>query len=173
MIGGQLELREVHLAQAEVAARVEGAPVGDRAGVGEQPLRLALGLAEPGEPGDLLGDLGHLLAGLEVALGVAAVDVPPVQRHQPAGRVEDVDGGRVAAVGVAHRVAQHRPDPGPARQPGHPGGVRGGARPPGAAVGAAAREPVGDQLGQQVGARHELAPRGQRGQAEVVAAAPG
>ena len=38
----QLELREVHLAQAEVGARVEGAPVGDRAGAGQQVASLAL-----------------------------------------------------------------------------------------------------------------------------------
>ncbi len=45
---GELELREVHLAQAEVAARVDGAPVGDRPGVGEQPLRLPRRSRRPG-----------------------------------------------------------------------------------------------------------------------------
>ena len=42
---GELELREVHLADAEVGARVERAPVGDRPRAGEQPPRLLLAVA--------------------------------------------------------------------------------------------------------------------------------
>ena len=58
-----LELREVHLAQAQVAARVQRTPVGDRAGAGEQVAGVPL--AQPGGAADLLGHLVHLLAGLE------------------------------------------------------------------------------------------------------------
>ena len=129
--GGELELREVHLAQPEVAPRVDRAPVGHRAGAGEQPPALAVGVGgQSGEPGDLFCDLGHLLAGLEEPLGVAAVDVAPVEGDQPAGGVEDVDGGGVAAVGVADRVAEHRAEPGLPGDPRHPGGVGGGAGTP-------------------------------------------
>ena len=49
-----LELGEVHLADAEVAAGVDGAPLGLRAGAGQQA---AAAVGEPGVPGDLLGDL--------------------------------------------------------------------------------------------------------------------
>ena len=124
--------------------------------------------ASPDSRHDLLGDLGHLLAGLEEPLGVAPVDVAPVEGDQPAGGVEDVDGGGVAAVGVADRVGQHRAEPRLPGHPGHPGGVGGGAGTP--ALGAAAGQPVGDQLDLEVGAGHQLAPRREGGQGEVVAA---
>ncbi len=163
----EVELREVDLAQAEVGARVEGAPVAHRPGVGQQPPGLAVGVAEPGQPGDLLGHLVHLLAGLEEALRVAPVDVPPVEGHQTAGGVEDVDDRGVAAVGVAHGVGEDRAQPDGAGEAGHPCGVRGGA---GAPDRAGARQPVGDQLDQEVGPRDDLEPRLQRGPGEVVAA---
>ena len=120
---GDLQLREVHLAQPEVGARVERAPVGDLPGLGEQPPRSAVGVTETGQPDDLLGDLVHLLAGLEEALGVGPVDMTPVEGDQAAGGVEDVDGRGVEAVGVAHGVGQHRAEPGAAGEAGHPGGV--------------------------------------------------
>ena len=68
----------------------------------------------PAGPADLLGDLGHLLAGLEETLGVAAVEVAQVERHQPPGRVEHVEHGGVGRVGVAHRVGEHGVEPPPA-----------------------------------------------------------
>ena len=134
MIGRELELREVHLPQPEVGARVERAPVGDRAGLGEQLAGGGSGVGrQPRDPADLLGDLLHLLAGLEEPLGVAAVEVAPVERDQAPGGVEHVDGDRVAAVGVAHRVGEYGGQPGLPGDAGHPGGVRGGAGPPVAA----------------------------------------
>ena len=78
--------------------------------------------SRPARPADLLGDLGHLLAGLEVALGVDPVDVAQVEGDQPAGRVEHVDGRGVAAVGVADGVGEHRGEPASAGEPEHPGG---------------------------------------------------
>ena len=80
---------------------------------GEQPPASRAGVGgQAGEPADLLGDLGHLLAGLEEPLGVAAVEVAPVERHQPAGGVEDVDGRRVEPVGVADGVGEDGAEPG-------------------------------------------------------------
>ena len=144
----------MHLAHAEVGPRVDRAPVGDPPGRGEQP---------PGRPpvqprggGDLLGDRRHLLAGLEVALGVDPVEVAGVQRHQPAGRVEHVDGRGVGAVGVAHRVGEHRGEPLLDGQPEHPGG-------PGLVVGTAVR----DHLEHQVGRLDHLLPAGQHRPGQV------
>ena len=163
----------MHLAQPQVGARVERAPVGDGAGAGQQPVHVTLAARalEAGEATDLLGHLVHLLAGLEEALGVAAVDVTPVEGDQPPGRVEDVDDRGVAAVGVAHGVGEHRADPLAVGEPGHPGGVgRGAGTPLAGSPGAAAAEPVGDQLDEEVLGRHHFAPRSQRGQGQVVAA---
>ena len=91
-------------------------------------------------------------------LGVGAVDVTPVQGDQPAGGVEHVGRGGVAALGVAHLVGQHR------RQPdlgGHPGQVGGAGR--------GAGQPVVDQLDLQAAGRHQRAPAGQLGTDQVVA----
>ena len=60
--------------------------------------------------GDLVGEVGHLLAGLEVALGVDPVDVPGVENDQPAGGIEHVGHRRVGVVEVTHGVGQHRLD---------------------------------------------------------------
>ena len=155
------ELREVHLAQPEVLARVEHAPVGDRAGVREQPGAVVVAV-EAGVAADLLGDLVHLLAGLEEPFGVAAVEMADVERDQPAGGVEDVDGGGVGPVGVADRVGQHHREPGCPAQPGHPGGVGGRA-------GTAAGDPVGDRLDQEVVRADRRAPAVEHRPAEVVA----
>ena len=165
----------MHLADAEVAAGVEGAPVGDGPRAREQPPGLGAAVAEPGEAAHLLGDLVHLLAGLEEPLRVAPApgraDVAQVgraERHQAACGVEDVDGRRVEAVGVAHGVGQDGGEPGGAGDAGHPRRVGRRARPPLAPL---AAEPVGDQLDHEVLPRHHLAPRRDRGQGEVVAAA--
>ena len=120
---------------------------------------------QPGVAADLLGDLVHLLAGLQEPLGVAAVEVTDVHRHQPAGGVEYVDGRRVQPVGEADRVGEHGP-PAPAGaesgQPGHPGGVRGGARP-------RARQPVGDDLDDELLGPDQVEPATQHRASEVVA----
>ncbi|EON23357.1 DNA polymerase III subunit alpha [Nocardioides sp. CF8] len=152
----------MHLADAQVGARVEGAAVGHGPGVGQQLTSRRLGVVgEAGQPADLLGHLLHLLAGLQEALGVAAIDMASVQGDESSRRVEHVDGRGVEAVGVAHRVGQHRAQPGLSGDPGHPGGV-------GGAVGKAVR----DQLDDQVVAGHDGLPRRQRRQREVVAPAP-
>ena len=67
--------------------------------------------ALPGVADHLLGDLRHLLAALERALGVAAADVAGVQRDQPSGGVEHVGDRGVGAVDVADRVGEHRRHP--------------------------------------------------------------
>ena len=112
-LGGDLELREVHLPDAEVGAGVEDALVGEGAGLREQvegaPVARAL---QPGEAADLLGDLVHLLAGLQEPLGVAPVEVAQVHRHQPPGRIEHVGRRGVEPVGEADRVGEHDRDPG-------------------------------------------------------------
>ncbi len=166
--GREPQLGQVDRAQAEVVARVEGAPVGERPCRRQQPVALAVGVAESGLAADVLGELGHLLAGLHEALGVAAVEVALVERHQPACGVEDVDGGGVAALRVAHRVGEHRPEPGLPGQREGAGGVHGRARAPHAVLG---REPVADHLEQEVLGGEQVAPRRQRGQRQVVAAA--
>ena len=104
-------------ADAEVEPRVEGTAVGDLSGTGKQPP------AEPfvaGRDGDLLGEVGHLLAGLQVALGVDPVDVPGVEDDQPPGRVEHVGHRGIGVVEVADRVGQHRADAVLVGEPGHP-----------------------------------------------------
>ena len=144
----------MHLAHPEVGPRVDGAPVGDPAGGGEQPPGGPR--VEPRGGGDLLGHRVHLLAGLEVALGVDPVEVPGVQRHQPAGRVEHVDGRRVGPVGVADRVGEHRGQLLLDGQAEHPGGPR-----------LVVRAAVRDDLEQQVGAVDDLAPAGQHRPGQV------
>ena len=165
----------MHLADAQVGAGVERAPVGDRPGAGEQPPGGVVAVVrQTGEAADLLGHLVHLLARLEEALGVAAAAVGPqvaqvggAERHQPPGGVEDVDGRGVEAVGVAHGVGQHR---GQARSPGdagHPGRVRRGARPP---VAGTTAQTVRDQLDDHVLPGQHGQPGRERGQPHVVAA---
>ena len=165
--GREAELGQVDLAEAEVVTRVEGAPVGDRAGPGQQPHRLAVGVGEAALPTDLLGQLGHLLAGLEEPLGVAPIEMTAVERDQPPGGVEDIDGRGIASVGVAHGVGEHRAQPGPAGQRRGVGGVDGGAGTPAALL---SRQPVGDQLEQEVLGGDDVAPRRQGGHRLVVAA---
>ena len=157
VVGGEGELREVHLPQAEVAAGVEGAALGQRAGAGQQPR--GVGGSATGGVRHLVGDLAHLRPGLQVPLGVGAVDVAPVQGDQPTGGVEHVGRGGVAALGVAHLVGQHR---GQTDLGGHPGQVGG--------AGSGAGQPVVDQLDLQAAGRHQGAPAGQLGADQVVAA---
>jgi hypothetical protein len=98
------ELREVHLADAEIAPRVEHAPLGQPPGRGEQ---VARGIAaETGAAHDVVGDEVHLLAALEIGLGVDPVDVPRVERDQPARGVENVERRTVAAVSAANGVGE-------------------------------------------------------------------
>jgi hypothetical protein len=96
------ELGQVDLAQADVGMRVEAAPQGQRTGVAQQPGRVAAS----GEPGHVCGARRHLGPGGEVALGVAAVDVAGIQRHQPAGGVQHVGDRRIRFAGHAHRVGE-------------------------------------------------------------------
>nr|WP_258016942.1 hypothetical protein [Nocardioides marinisabuli] len=164
VVGGEAELGEVHLPQAQVGARVERAALRQGAGARQQAQRLAPG-AGAGAGHDLVGHLAHLGPGLQVPLGVAAVDVATVEGDQAPGGVEHVDGGGVAAVGVAHGVGQHRPRTDLLGQREHPGGVPGRA-------GAVAGQAVRDHLDLQVLAGHQGAPALQGG-AGVVAAALG
>ena len=111
----------------------------------------------PPDPGDLLGHFQHLLARLESALGVDAVDVAGVEGDQPARRVEHVGGGRIEAVGVADGVGQHR-------RHALVGGEAEHASSPGRVVGAA----VGDHLDEEVLAgRDRVAPPGEHLPGEV------
>ncbi len=122
--------------------------------------RRAARSSEPSGRGDLLGHLVHLLAGLEVALGVDPVDVPDVERDQPAGGVEHVGGRGVGPVGVAHRVGEHRGEPlldARGRASGRPAAGRRGPR-------------WRDHLEQQVGGVDHLPPAGQDGAGQVGAA---
>ena len=155
-----LELREVDLPQPEVCPRVQRTPVGGGPGPDEQVA--CVPVAEAGVPADLLGHLVHLLAGLEEPLGVAPVHMPQVERDQPTRGVEDVDGGGVEAVGVAHRVGEQDAEPGLAGHPCHPGGMGRGA-------GGVTGQPVGDDLHQEVLPGHDLAPPGQHLVGPVVA----
>ena len=161
------EFWEVHLPHAQVTTRIQRTPVGDRAGRRQQrPGRVATGPAlEPAGPADLLGDLVHLLARLQEALGVDPVQVPPIQGHQPSCRVEHVHGDRVAAVGVADRVGQHDAESGPVGDPRESRRVGGGARAPSLT---GRPQPVGDHLHHQMGPWHHLLPPPQRGRREVV-----
>ena len=173
----EVELGDVDLADAEVGDRVEPADVGERAGVGEQPLDLAplalLPRREPGQVHDLLRDAGHVRAVGEVALAVGAVEVAGVERHEPADRVEDVDDGRLVAGRVAHRVGEHRGDAlGAGEAEGARGrgrGVRLAARGRAGQVGdreGGVARPVVDHLDREPTAEHR-APRGERRLGEV------
>ncbi len=172
LVGGHIQVGEVHLAEAEVGARVERAGLRDGAGAGHEPVRVL----QAGHPADLLGHLEHLLAGLEEPLGVrpeiGGAEVAKLGRaegDQPAGRVQDVDGRGVAAVGVADGVGEHGADALAVGEAGHPGGVRGAAGTPVARPARPrAAELVGDQLDVEVPGRDHLAPGGQRGVGEVV-----
>src|SRR5688572_9291103 len=83
-----VELGEVDLPQAEIGPRVQCAAVTHDPGAGEQVAGVAV--TETGMAADLLGHLVHLLARLEVALGIAPVDVAQVERNQSTGGIEDV-----------------------------------------------------------------------------------
>ena len=76
-----------------------------------------------GEPGHLLSQRQHLLAGLQVALGVAAVDVVRSQRHEPAGGVQHVEGGAEVLAGHAHLVGEHADEAVVVGEGKHPSGV--------------------------------------------------
>ena len=68
---------------------------------------VARSVPTPDESSHLGGDLGHLRRRLQVALAGAAIDVPQVERHQPAGGVEHVGDRGVLATGVPHGVGEH------------------------------------------------------------------
>ena len=128
--GDDVELGIADAADAEVVADVDRALLGQPGGALEQPQGgVAVGTDE------VLGDLGHLLARLQVALGGAPVDVPHVERDQPAGRVQHVGGrarrgrrrsGRRCSAPPA-RPARRRTGASPGPATGRPG--RGGGRP--------------------------------------------
>ncbi len=142
---------------------IQDALVGDLPGLGEQLGGRALGVAQAGVAADLLGDLVHLLAGLQEALGVAAVEVAQVHRDQSSGRVEYVGRGGVEPVGEPDRVGEHdrQPRPSGPGQAGHPGGVRRGTRP-------GAGQPVGDHLDDQLAGTDQVEPALQDLATEVV-----
>ena len=114
------ELGQVDLAEADVGVRVE--PAADRQ-VARRP-------EEPGRPpsprdaADLFGDADHLLATLEVALGVTPVDVAGVEGHEPAGGVQDVGDRGVRAARHAHRVREDAGDAVGVRERQHAAGER-------------------------------------------------
>ena len=99
-----LELRQVHLPQPDVSVRVEPAGLGHRPRVGQQS-RSAPGAA--GHGGEVGSDGGHLIPRFQPALGVAAINVASGQRHQTAGRVEDVAGGSLGTVDHPYVVGEH------------------------------------------------------------------
>ena len=100
--GDDVELGIADAADAEVLPDVDRALLGQPGGALEQPQGgVAVGADE------VLGDVGHLLARLQVALGGAPVDVPRVERDQPAGGVQHVGGRGVEGVDVADGVAEH------------------------------------------------------------------
>ena len=172
--GDHVELGIADAADAEVVADVDRALLGQPGGALEQPQGgVAVGTDE------LLGHRGHLLARLQVALGGAPVDVPRVERDQPAGRVQHVGGRRVQGVDVPDGVAQHDRQPGLLGEPQHrlrPGPVAPAAvvhdlehqptrperRPPGVEVGDGVVGPPGEQrpADRGVGAEQRDQPRG-------------
>ena len=91
-------------------------------------------------------------------LGVAPVDVAQVERDQPAGRVEDVGGRGVGAVGVAHDVGEHGAGALLGGEPEQPGGASD-----------VARAAVADDLDDDAVTAEDVAPAGQVGPREVVA----
>jgi hypothetical protein len=92
----------VDLADSEVGARVDGTSVGKVSRGGKE--LTAVVIAD--STGDLVGKVGHLLAGLQIGLGIDPVDVPGIESDEAAGRVEDVDDGRNTAIGVPHRIGE-------------------------------------------------------------------
>ena len=101
-----VELGKVDLAEADVGARVERTLQAQVAGLAQQPVGATGAPARP--CGDPLGHLAHRLGALEVALGVAAVDVAHVERYEPARGVEHVDRHRLSPLGHPYRVGEHR-----------------------------------------------------------------
>ena len=108
----QVELGHVDLADAEVGDRVEPAGVGEPSGVGKQPGDLAtLGggpLNDTSEVHDLARDTLHVRPVGEIALTVGAIEVPGVEWDEATDRVKDVDHRCLVALGVPHRVGEHR-----------------------------------------------------------------
>jgi hypothetical protein len=94
-------------------------------------------LPHPGKPADLLCHLEHLRAGLEkplsVAPGSSRTEVPQLGRtewNQSSRCVQDVNGRRILADGIADGVGEHRAQPHLTGHLRHPGGMGRGARPP-------------------------------------------
>ena len=152
-LAGNLQLGEVHLADPEIGAGVDGAAVGLMPGAGEQAPAL---VGQPGEAGDLFGDVGHLLTREQGGFGVGAVDVPAVEGDQSPGGVEHVGGRGVSPVGIADDVAQHGR------------GARGGGQTqqPGSAAGVTVAA-VGDDLDDDRIAAENVAPGVEMGQRQV------
>ena len=143
----------MHLADTEIGAGVDGAAVGLMPRAGEQTPAL---VGQPGEAGDLFGDVGHLLAREQGGFGVGAVDVPAVESDQSPGGVEHVGGRGVSPVGIADDVAQHGR------------GARGGGQTqqPGSAAGVTVAA-VGDDLDDDRIAAENVAPGVEMGQRQV------
>ena len=80
-------------------------------------------LPPPGPVRDLVGEQGHLLAGLQISLRVAAVDVSPVECDQPTRGVEHVQSGRQPAVGHPDLVGENGGGAAPVGQREQSGGV--------------------------------------------------
>ena len=59
-------------------------------------------------PGDLLRDTLHMRTGGKVTGGVLSVQVPGVHRHQPPDGIQQVSGGSLPRMAVAHSVGKHR-----------------------------------------------------------------
>ena len=110
----------------------------------------------PRQPGHVVGDLGHLLAGLERSLGIDPVDMADVESDQSACSVEDVSGRGIASIGVAHRIGEHSGKADIVGKTDHAGGE--------SAVALAA---MGHDLDEQVGCADRVSPAGDSGVREI------
>ncbi len=145
------ELGKVNFAEPDVGPRVEPGADRQRAGVGEQPL----GVGAPRRQSGLLGGGQHLLARLQVTLGVAAIDVAQVERDQTSGRVQHVHRGRASLIGHPDVVGEHPYQPVAVGEAEHPPGMGGRAD-------ASSGQPVIRDTDRQLLRRQHLPPAGER-----------
>ncbi len=122
-----LEFRQVDLTQTQVASGVQPAAQRQHPGVGQQSLGTSL--PTPGEPGHVFGQLQHLLATLEVCLGIAPVHSAGVQRDEPPGGVQHVEGDCLATFDHPDLVGEHTGQAVLVGDGEHPGGLVGAADP--------------------------------------------
>ncbi len=159
---GDRELGQVRCPDSEVSLGIEH--TAQRDGPGRRKKLPAAPFPPSGPVGHLVSEQGHLLAGLEVPLRVAALDVPSVEGDQPAGGVEHIQSGPQPAIGHPYLVGQHGGRPAPVGEGEQSGGVGQRSRPHTAAelMGDGDDEVVGfDQFGPTVeGILGEIGPVG-------------